>query len=79
VAPHPNWVGDLEWWDLLSGGMPVLAVIVGLWLANVALTGWLAGRRGRDDGLWAVLALFLGPLALIAVLVLPPKRARAPG
>jgi hypothetical protein len=59
--------------------MPILAVSVGLWLANVGLTGWLAGRRGRDDGLWAVLALFLGPLALVAVLVLQSKRARAPG
>lgn len=79
MAPHPTWVGDLEWEDLLSGGMPVVAALLGLWFANVALTGWLAGRRGRDDGLWAVLAVFLGPIALIAVLVLSRRRADAPG
>ena len=48
-----------------------------IWFANMALTGWLAGRRGREDGLWTVIALFFGPLALIAILLKAPKARKS--
>jgi hypothetical protein len=44
-----------------------------LWFVNMALTGWLAVRKGRDGGLWAVIAFFTGPIALIALLLKPKK------
>ena len=44
----------------------------------MALAGWLAGRRGRDDGLWAVIGLFIGPLAVAALLILPRRRGPDP-
>ncbi len=56
--------GELIAW---AGGLIVL------WILNVALTGWLAGRKGRNDDVWAVRAIFFGPVALIAILVRPPK------
>ena len=44
----------------------------------MALTGWLAGRRGRDDGLWAVIGLLFGPLAVAALLILPRRHGPDP-
>ena len=65
------------WQDLMNGAVPYLAGILLLYFANVALTGWLAGRRGRDDGLWAVFAMFSGPVALLALLLLPRKHPQS--
>jgi len=59
------------WQDLMNDAVPVIAVILVLWFVNMGVTGWLAGRKGRDGGLWSVLALFIGPLALLAVALLP--------
>lgn len=73
MGPGPIW-GD--------GGLPninpttmafvqLVAVILFLWFVNMALTGWLAVRKGRDGGFWAVIALFIGPIALISILLKP--------
>ena len=44
----------------------------------MAVTGWLAGRRNRESGLWAAFALLGGPIALLALLLLPrPERKPA--
>ncbi len=53
----------------------IVAVIVFLivWFTIMALTGWLAGRRNREGGLWAAVAFFAGPLALITLLLLPRR------
>lgn len=59
---------------LLNGELiAVAAAVIVLWIVNVAITGWLAGRKGRNDDLWAVRAIFFGPIALIAILLRPPK------
>ena len=50
--------------------VPIAAFLV-VWFTIMALTGWLAGKRGRSSGDWALLALVLGPVALLLVLVLP--------
>ncbi len=46
------------------------------WLALAAVVGWLAGRTGRDSGLWFVLGFFLGPIALVAIIALGSRRGR---
>ncbi len=50
----------------------VIFAIIVVWLAISAATGRLAGRRGRDSGLWFLLALFSGPIALTVLLRKPP-------
>lgn len=47
-----------------------VTIIVLVWLASIGLTGWLAGRRNREGGNWSSLAMFFGPFALLALLVL---------
>lgn len=54
----------------------VLGPVFLLWFVNMAVTGWLAGRRGWNDGVWTVVAIFLGPIALLVVLVAPGSRER---
>lgn len=74
MPPQPNTSGfprDLN--DFLSLPMVIGALILLAWFVIVGLTGWLASRKGRDDGAWATLALFFGPIALIAIIVLPRK------
>ena len=61
----PAWVSVIQ----------LVGTILLLYFINVALVGWLARRKGRDDGVWAVLALFTGPIALIAILL---KKKQAP-
>ena len=49
------------------------------WLAFAALTAFVANARGRSTGIWFLLGVVLGPLALVAVLVMPrPGEAAAP-
>ena len=50
--------------------VPIAAFLV-VWFTIMGLTGWLAGKRGRSSGDWALLALITGPLALLLVVVLP--------
>lgn len=65
----PGGPGKLE--DFLTPLMLSVGLFLLLWFVNVALTGKIASRKGRDDGAWAVAALFIGPIALIAVVLLP--------
>ncbi|HET9681450.1 MAG TPA: hypothetical protein VFP19_05365, partial [Candidatus Limnocylindrales bacterium] len=54
---------------------PIFAVIFGFivgWIILAALTGWLAGRKNRDGGMWVVLGFFTGPFALIAICLAKP-------
>jgi hypothetical protein len=59
--------------DLMRWPMPLIVAGMVLWFVSVALTGWVASRKGRDDGFWAVVALFIGPIALVAVCLLPRR------
>lgn len=63
-------------------GLELLVVL----LAGVcaAISGWLAARRDRQRGLWAVYGMILGPIALAILMVAPPAvcpacRTRWPG
>ena len=70
MSPNPEpfgRIGSLE--DLLKGPVLLVGLIFLLWFLNMALVGWLAGRKGRESGYWAVLALFTGPIALVAILL----------
>ncbi len=42
-------------------------------LACLLATRYLAVRKGRDPVYWTVVAVILGPLALLALLVIPSK------
>jgi hypothetical protein len=78
MAPQPFLPGGLpDLNDLLTGLIPAIAGILVLWFVNIALVGWLARRKAREDGLWAVIALFLGPIALLAIL-LASRKEQAP-
>jgi multisubunit Na+/H+ antiporter MnhB subunit len=48
-------------------GVAVVVVVVIVALACIVL----ASRKGRDIRIWAVLGLVFGPVALIALLLLP--------
>jgi predicted Kef-type K+ transport protein len=52
------------------GGIIALLVIVGL----AFLAGHVAQRKGRPFWLYLLAGLIVGPLALIAALVLPKRR-----
>jgi hypothetical protein len=39
------------------------------------LSGWIAERRGRSIKLWCWLGAIFGPIALVAVALLPPQEA----
>jgi predicted RNA-binding Zn-ribbon protein involved in translation (DUF1610 family) len=47
----------------------VVIVIIGMvYLLSTALfTGWLAGKKGYDSGLWGVLGFFFGFIALLTI------------
>jgi hypothetical protein len=49
--------------------LQVAAPVMVLWFVNMGFVGWLAGRKGRESGVWAVIAFFTGPIALAAILV----------
>lgn len=76
MSPHPGLPGLPA--RALADVLMVLGPVFLLWFANMAITGWLAGRRGWNDGVWTVVAIFLGPVALLAVLVAPGSRERPP-
>ena len=70
--PTTFWPGGPEKLeDFLTPFMLAVGLGLLLWFVNVALTGKIASRKRRDDGAWAVAALFFGPLALLAVHLLP--------
>ena len=57
-------------------GAPELLFGMVIWAAFVALTAWLAAKKGYSPAVWAILGVFLTWIALIIVLVLP-RRAPA--
>lgn len=80
MGPQINWPGGQGFTFADAGALgPILAVIFGFimaWIAICAITGWVAGRKNRDSGLWFVLAFFSGPIALLAICLTKtaPKR-----
>jgi len=42
-----------------------------VWIAVGLLAAWLATQRGRSGWAWFVVAMVLGPLALVGLLVVP--------
>ena len=44
------------------------------WLSAIFFTAWLAGEKGRSPIIWAILAVFFSPLALIALIGAPIKK-----
>jgi len=73
MGPGPIWGnGGLAGFDpAMAAFIEFVATLLVVWFANMALTGWLAARKGREGGYWAVIALFTGPIALIAILLKP--------
>jgi hypothetical protein len=66
--------GELEAMAAANGPLIVaVTVFLIVWFTIMAVTGWLAARRNREGGLWAAFAFFGGPLALIALLLLPRR------
>ena len=57
--------------DYLTPEVRLGAAVIVCWLICAGLAGWIAGRRNRDDGLWTVAGLFLGPIALLVILLIP--------
>jgi hypothetical protein len=55
---------------------PVVVVSIGnvevqlLYVAVIVACTWIAHRQGRSVGAWATLGFFLGPLALVLVLLM---------
>jgi hypothetical protein len=76
VAPGPFWGGLGSFNETAMEFVALVAEILLVWFVNMAVTGWLARRRGRDGGLWAVIALFTGPFALAALLFKPRQAMR---
>ena len=78
MGPGPIWGNGIANFDpAMAAFIEFVATLLLVWFANMALTGWLAARKGRDGGYWAVIALFLGPIALIAI-VLKPRQEPIP-
>ena len=50
------------------------AVLLSLGVVCICLSGWIAERRGRSVKLWCWLGAVFGPIAPVAVALLPPAR-----
>jgi hypothetical protein len=57
---------------LVGTGFLIVAAVV--WVVCAIYAYQNAPRFGRSAGLWAVLAVIFGPLALMILYVLPKKR-----
>jgi hypothetical protein len=64
---------------IYATGNPMIGFAVALLLLVVFtfLSGWMAGRRGHSTRLWYWLGAILGPIALLAVALLPPPTTPA--
>src|SRR5262245_56090769 len=60
--------------DYFTPQMQAGALFLLFWFICIGLTGGLAGRKHRDDGLWAGYAIFTGAGALLLVIVVPPRK-----
>ena len=58
---------------IYSTGNPMIGLAVALLLLVpfTLLSGWIAGRRGHSTKLWYWLGAILGPIALLAIALLP--------
>jgi hypothetical protein len=52
----------------------VLVVVLSAWTAQAAAAGVLATRKGRSFNVWTLVALIVGPIAILLALVLPQRR-----
>jgi hypothetical protein len=53
----------------------LLVVVLGIWIGQAALAGYIATRKGRSFNLWLVAGLIVGPLLIIAALLMPRRRS----
>ena len=58
---------------IYSTGNPMIGLAVALLVlvAFTLLSGWIAGRRGHSTKLWYWLGAVFGPIALLAIALLP--------
>jgi MFS family permease len=66
---------------IYSTGHPMIGLAIALLLTVVFtfLSGWMAGQRGRSLKLWFWLGAILGPIAILAIALLPPVPATPAG
>ena len=57
-------------------GWPELTILFVIWVGLVALTAWLAAKKGYSPAVWTIIAIFFTLIAFIVMLVLP-RRSRA--
>ena len=55
------------------------AITLVVFVASIYPAGRIAERRGRSFKVWAWIAVFIGPLALLLVFLLPNLRAENVG
>src|SRR5437588_328912 len=48
--------------------------VLGLWTAQAAVAGYAATRKGRSFNGWTIAGLIVGPLAIAAAMIVPPRR-----
>jgi ribosomal protein L40E len=53
----------------------LIIIVVVYSLACAGMAAWLAGEKNHSDGIWALLGLFFGFLALIAIAGAPVREA----
>lgn len=53
--------------------MTILTMI--LWVLMGTATAYLANQRGRDPYIWFAIGMFLGILAMLLVVILPPAKS----
>jgi hypothetical protein len=54
-------------------GLPEIIILLVIWVGLVALTAWLAAKKGYGPAPWTIIAIFFPLIALIVVLVLPRR------
>jgi hypothetical protein len=78
MGPGMDWgnpdMSNIDW-DKVGPALAILFGFIVAWLAMCSVTGWLAVRKGGDGGFWFVLAFFLGPFALLAIVLRPAVRS----
>jgi hypothetical protein len=52
----------------------ILLVVIAVWIGQGALAGRIASVKGRSFGLWLAAALIVGPIVILAALLLPRRR-----
>jgi hypothetical protein len=58
--------------SVVYGGAFVLGLVV--WIVCIYYAIQMAPKRGRGAAAWGILTFFFGPLALMALVVLPSKK-----